>query len=77
MPAVTEKAGTESEHGLSAVARPAHASLFHTLLHQGFGCRFDSAAADREAGLTIGGIVHAPSIFLQISASLFDNGRRR
>ena len=76
MPSLTEEAGTESEHGLSTVSGPAHASLFHTLLNQGFGSRFDGAAADREASLAIGSVVHASLVFPQIGDRLFDFWRR-
>ena len=62
----------ESKHGLSAIMRPAHASLFHALVNQDFGSGFDSAAADGEAGLSIGSIVHASSFFPQIGDRLFD-----
>ena len=76
MPAVAEQASTESKHGLSAITRPAHASLFHTLMDQGFGSGFDGAAADGEAGLSIRSIVHASSVFPQIGDRLFAFWRR-
>ena len=76
MPAVAEQASTESKHGLSAITRPAHASLFHTLLNQGFGSGFDGDAADGEADLSIGSIVLASSVFPQIGDRLFDFWRR-
>ena len=76
MPAVAEQTGTESQYGLSAITRPAHASLFYTLMDQGFGSGFDGAAADGEAGLSIGSIVHASSVFPQIGDRLVDFWRR-
>ena len=76
MPAVAEQASTESKHGLSAITGPAHASLFHTLLNQGLGSGFDGDAADGEADLSIGSIVHASSVFPQIGDRLFDFWRR-
>ena len=75
-PAVAEETGTECEHCLCAITGPAHASLFHALLNQGFGSGFDGAAADGEAGLAIGSVVHAPSVFPQVSDSLFEFWRR-
>ena len=76
VPAVAEETGTECEHGLCAKSGPAHASLFHALLNQGFGSGFDGAAADGEAGLAIGSVVHAPSVFPQVSDILFEFWRR-
>ena len=75
-PAVAEETGAESKHGLCAKSGPAHASLFHALLNQGFGSGFDGAAADGEAGLAIGSVVHAPSVFPQVSDILFEFWRR-
>lgn len=72
MPSLAEEASPESEHSLSAVSGPPHASLFHTLLNQGFGCGFDGAAADREASLSIGSVVHASSVFPQLGNRLSD-----
>ena len=76
MPAVAEETGAESKHGLCAKSGPSHASLFHALLNQGFGSGFDGAAADGEAGLAIGSVVHAPSVFPQVSDILFEFWRR-
>ncbi|MCY3992907.1 MAG: hypothetical protein OXF50_16925 [Caldilineaceae bacterium] len=69
---MAEEASTESEHGLSTISGPAHASLFHTLLNQGFGRGFDGAAADGEARLSKGSVVHTSSVFPQIGDRLFD-----
>lgn len=66
MPSLAEEAGTESEHGLGAISGSTHASLFHTLLNQGFASRSDGAATNKEASLSIGSIVHASSVFPQI-----------
>ena len=76
VPAVAEETGAESKHGLCAKSGPSHASLFHALLNQGFGSGFDGAAADGEAGLAIGSVVHAPSVFPQVSDILFEFWRR-
>ena len=76
VPAVAKQASAEREHRLSAITGPTHASLFHALLNQRLGSGFDGAAADGEAGLAIGSIVHASSIFPQIGDSPFDLWRR-
>ena len=59
-----------------APSRDQHPSLFHTLLNQGFGSGFYGTAADGEAGLSLGSVVHTPSIFPQIGDRLFDFWRR-
>ena len=46
VPLVTEKTGTQRKHRLSAGATPTHPGLFHALLNNSFGSRFDCAAAD-------------------------------
>lgn len=76
VPAFAAKSCAESEHSLSAITRPAHACLFHSLLDEGFGSGFDGAATDGEAGLAIGSVVHASSILPQIGDGLFDLWRR-
>ena len=76
MPSLAEEASAESEHGLSTISGPAHAGLFHTLLNQGFGRGFDGAAADGEARLSKGSVVHTVSVFPQIGDRLFDFWRR-
>ena len=76
MPAVAEGTCAESKHGLCAISGPAHPSLFHTLLNQGFGSGFYGTAADGEVGLSKGSVVHTPSIFPQIGDRLFDCWRR-
>ena len=45
-------------------------------MDQGFGSGFDGAAADGEAGLSIGSIVHASSVSPQIGDRLVDFWRR-
>ena len=75
-PAVAEETGTECEHCLCAITGPAHASLFHALLNQGFGSGFDGAVADGEAGFSIDSVVHGSAVFPQVSDSLLDFWRR-
>ena len=77
MPGAAEQRGKECKHGLGAGTRPAHASLFHALLNQGFGRRFDRIAADGEAGLPLGGVVCTPSVFPQVGDSLLYGWRQR
>ena len=72
MPAVVEQKGTKNKHRPCAISGPAHAGLVHTLQNLSFGSGFYGVAADGEARLSIGSVVHASLAFLQVRDRLFD-----
>jgi hypothetical protein len=73
VPTVAEEEATEGEHGLGAVAAPAHPGLFHAGLDDSFAGGLNGATADGVAGLAEGGIVHAAAI-MQDVADCLTNG---
>ena len=77
MPSIAEEQASKSKHRLSAIATPAHASLFHTRLDNGLACGLNGAAADREALLSKRGVVHAMAIAEKIANGLSNGFRHR
>ena len=72
VPTVAEEEATEGEHGLRALATPAHAGLFHACLDDGFAGGLNGATADGVAGLAEGSIVHAAAIMKDVADGLAD-----
>ena len=77
LPTVTEQGTTEGEHGLSAGATPAHASLFHALLDDDLAGGFNGATANGIASLTKEAIAHTVTVDEEVSQGLTHFIRQR